>query len=100
MGSDELNDYEDEADRDEAVVTELVVEQDLSDADELPDAEGEGDSTPFDETRAAYSGVLEGDDDVDLAELASAGALLDDPDRVGDIDDPDDVNLVDDDDDD
>ena len=60
MASDELNDYENEADRDEAVVTELVVEQDLSDADELSDADGEGDSTPFDETRAAYSGVLEG----------------------------------------
>lgn len=84
---DDLDDYEGGAERDEAVVAELDAEQDLSDSEQLADTEAEGDSTHFDQTRTAYSGVVEGDDDVDVAELESAGALLDDPDRIDDDDD-------------
>jgi hypothetical protein len=51
------------------------------------------DETPFDDTRQQYSGVVEGDGDVDVEEYAQAGALLDDPEDTvllqGGIDDPD-----------
>ncbi len=90
MTPDELDDYEAEVDREEAVVAELHDERDVSDADELADVAAERDSARFDETRWAYSGVVDGDKDVDLAELKSAGALLDDPDDDVDPDDTDD----------
>lgn len=90
MTPDELDDYEAEVEREEAVVAELDDERDVSDADELADVAAERDSTPFDETRWAYSGVVDGDEDVDVAELKSAGALLDDPDDDVDPDDTDD----------
>ena len=53
----------------------------LADAAELGDSAGEQDETPFDETRLAYSGVEEGDGDVDVQELEETGAQLDDPER-------------------
>ncbi|CAN5526536.1 hypothetical protein BH24ACT5_BH24ACT5_05930 [soil metagenome] len=77
--TDELDDYEAEVERDEAAVGELAAEQDVSDADELLDLESEPDDTPFDEMRHQYTGVTGGDEDVDVEELAEAGALLDDP---------------------
>lgn len=86
---DELDDYEDEVDREEAVVAERDDERDLSDGEELADVVAERDSTPFDDTRFTYSGVVDGDEDVDVAELKSAGALLDDPDADVDPDDTD-----------
>ena len=50
------------------------------------------DETPFDETRLQYSGVEEGDGDVDVAEYEEAGALFDDPEQTvlleGGMDDP------------
>ncbi len=90
MTPDELDDYEDEVDREEAVVAERDDERDLSDGEELADVVAERDSTPFDDTRFTYSGVVDGDEDVDLAEFKSAGALLDDPDD--DDVDPDDTD--------
>ena len=92
--NDELDGYEAEVDDEEALVDELADEAELSDADELLDLEAEGDETPFDETRHEYSGVeADGDGDVDVEELAEAGALLDDPEREslleGAMDDPD-----------
>lgn len=77
--TDELDDYDDEVDDEEAIVSELAAEVELSDADEILDLEAEGDETPFDHTRLQYSGVEDGDGDVDVEELAEAGALLDDP---------------------
>ena len=79
--SDELDDYEEGAERDEAWVDEVEGELALADAEELLDAAAEPDETPFDETRLAYSGVVEGDGDVDVLELEEAGARLDDPER-------------------
>ena len=87
MTPDELDDYEDEVEREEAVVAELDDERDLSDGEELADVVAERDCTHFDETRWAYSGVVDGDEDVDVKELKSAGALLDDPDDDVDTDD-------------
>jgi len=84
---DELDDYEDEVDREEAVVAERDDERDLSDGEELADVVAERDSTPFDDTRFTYSGVVDGDEDVDVAGLRSAGALLDDPNVDVDPDD-------------
>lgn len=80
MTSDELDDYEVGLDRDEAVVSDLDAERDLSDGEELADVVAERDCTHFDETRWTYSGVVDGDEDVDVRELKSAGVLLDDPD--------------------
>ena len=85
VSTDELDEYEDIVDHDEALVSGLEVERDLSDGDELADAESERDATPFDETRCTYSGATGDGDDVDVRELRSAGALLDDP----ELDDPD-----------
>lgn len=90
MTPDDFNDYESGLDRDEAVVSGLDEEIELSDAVELSDVEAERDDTPFDESRRAYSGVVEGDDDVDISELESVGALLDDPDDADADLDPDD----------
>ncbi len=91
--SDELDDYDDDVDDEEAIVTELAAEADVSDADEILDLEAEQDETPFDKTRLQYSGVEDGDGDVDVEELAEAGALLDDPEKEvlldGAFDDPD-----------
>jgi hypothetical protein len=89
MGADELDDYEHIVDRDEELVTEIEAERLLSDSDELADADAERDTTLFDDTRCIYSGVMGNGDDVDLRELRSAGALLDDPefDADGDGDD-------------
>ena len=79
VSTDELDDYEGIVDRDEALVTELEDERLLSDADELADADEERDATSFDATRCTYTGVTGNGDDVDLRELRSAGAMLDDP---------------------
>jgi hypothetical protein len=79
--TDQLDDDEELGDEEEALVAELADEAALSDADEIVDAMAEPDETPFDETRMEYSGVEEGDGDVDVEELAEAGALLDDPER-------------------
>ena len=87
MSTDELDDYEGIVDHDEALVTELEDERLLSDGDELADAEAERDTTPFDDTRCIYTGVMGNGDDVDVRELRSAGALLDDPEVDDDADD-------------
>jgi hypothetical protein len=89
MNTDELDDYEHIVDHDEALVSELDDERMLSDGDELADADAERDNTPFDDTRCIYTGVMGNGDDVDVRELRSAGALLDDPefDADGDSDD-------------
>jgi hypothetical protein len=84
---DELDDFERVIDRDEAVVLELENERELSDADELADVIAEPDETFFDRTRWTYSGCnghTDGDGEVDVRELKSVGALLDDPDDDGD----------------
>jgi len=90
VGADELDEYEDLVDHDEAVVTVLDDERELSDGDELADAEAEADDTPFDLTRSVYSGVCGNGDDVDVRELRAAGALLDDPEFDDDADSVDD----------
>ena len=79
--SDELDDYEARAERAEAREDERERELVLADAAELGDIAAEEDETRFDETRLAYSGVEEGDGDVDVQELEEAGAQLDDPQR-------------------
>jgi hypothetical protein len=79
--SDELDDYEEGAERAEEREDELERELALADAAELPDTAAEQDETRFDETRLAYSGVEEGDGGVDVQELEEAGARLDDPER-------------------
>jgi hypothetical protein len=79
VSTDELDEYEGVVDHDEALVTELEDERELSDGDELTDAESEADDTPFDVTRCAYTGVSGNGEDVDVRELSTAGALLDDP---------------------
>jgi hypothetical protein len=79
--SDELDDYEEGTERAEALEDEREREAGLADAAELGDIAAEEDETRFDETRLAYSGVEEGDGDVDGQELAEAGAQLDDPER-------------------
>lgn len=84
MIPDELDDYERVLDRDEAVVTDLDDERDLSDGEELADVVGERDCTYFDQTRWAYSGrngEIDGDEIIDVRELKAAGSLLDDPDE-------------------
>ena len=86
MSTDELDEYEDIVDHDEALVTELEDERLLSDGDELADADAERDNTPFDDTRCIYTGVIGNGDDVDVRELRSAGALLDDPELDDDAD--------------
>ncbi len=77
--SDELDDYEDGVEQAEAHEDELEQELVLADAAEVGDITAEEDETRFDETRLAYSGVEEGDGDVDVQELEEAGARLDDP---------------------
>jgi hypothetical protein len=79
--SDELDDYEEGVERAEAVEDDLDQERSLANADQLADVDAEQDDTRFDETRRAYSGVEDGDADVDVEELEEAGALLDDPSR-------------------
>ena len=72
----------------------LAAEERVADAEEIAEllAEQE-DETAFDETRLQYSGVEEGDGDVDVAEYEEAGALFDDPEQTvlleGGMDDPD-----------
>ena len=56
MSTDELDEYEGFVDHDEAVVTEFEDERQLSDADELADADAERDATPFDDTRCTTPG--------------------------------------------
>jgi hypothetical protein len=90
MSTDELDDYEHIVDHDEALVSELDDERMLSDGDELADADAERDNTPFDETRCIYTGVMGNGDDVDVRELRSAGALLDDPEFDADGDEDED----------
>jgi hypothetical protein len=86
VSTDELDEYEGTVDHDEALVIELDDERLLSDADELADADAERDTTPFDVTRCIYTGVMGNGDDVDVRELRSAGALLDDPEVDDDAD--------------
>ena len=91
--TDELDDYEDDVEREESVADAATEEQLLADADELFNGDAEPDETPFDQTRHQYSGVTEGDGDVDIEEYEEAGALFDDPERTmlleGGMDDPD-----------
>jgi hypothetical protein len=77
--SDELDDYEKGAERAEAREDEHDRELLLADAAELDDSADEQDETRFDETRLAYSGVEEGEGDVDAQEWEEAGARFDDP---------------------
>jgi hypothetical protein len=82
MVPDELDFYEEGVDHDELLVSELDDERDVSDAVELADVEAERDTTLFDDTRCAYSGATGNGDGVDVRELRSAGAVLDDPEIV------------------
>jgi hypothetical protein len=86
MSADDLDQYEGTVDHDEALLTELADERLLSDGDELADVDAERDSTPFDDTRCTYTGATGDGDDVDIRELRSAGALLDDPELDEDAD--------------
>ena len=72
--SDEMDDYEEGEEWAEARQDDLERELVLADVEELSDSAEEQDETPFDETRLAYSGVEEGDGDVDVQELEEAGA--------------------------
>ena len=94
--SDELDEYEDGVERDEAEAAEIDEELALSDADQISDGSAEQDETSFDETRHEYSGAEEGDGDVDVEEMEEAGPLLDDPEKTAlrerAIDDPDGSN--------
>jgi hypothetical protein len=91
--SDELDEYEEGVERDEAEAAEINEELALSDADQISDGSAEQDETSFDETRHEYSGAEEGDGDVDVEEMEEAGPLLDDPEQAAlrerAIDDPD-----------
>jgi hypothetical protein len=91
--SDELDEYEDGVERDEAEAAAIDEELALSDADQISDGSAEQDETSFDETRHEYSGAEEGDGDVDVEEMEEAGPLLDDPEKTAlrerAIDDPD-----------
>jgi hypothetical protein len=86
MSADELDQYEGTVDHHEALLVEFADERLLSDGDELADVDAERDSTPFDDTRCAYTGATGDGDDVDIRELRSAGALLDDPELDEDAD--------------
>jgi hypothetical protein len=78
--SDELDDYEEGAERAEAREGERERELELVDAAELGAIAAEQYETRFDETRRlAYSGVEEGDDDVDVQELEESGTQLERP---------------------
>jgi hypothetical protein len=76
-------------------VDDDTLAEEVREADErdLVDLTSTLEDTPFDETRQQYSGVADGDADVDVEEYAEAGALLDDPEDTvllqGGIDDPD-----------
>ena len=71
----------------------LAAEERVADTAERVELAADQDETAFDETRQEYSGVEEGDGDVDVAEYEEAGALFDDPEKTallaGGIDDPD-----------
>ena len=86
--SDELDDYQESAERAEAREDDHEQELELADAAELADIAAEHDETRFDETRLAFSGVEEGDGDVDVQELEEASAQLDDPEREAPQADP------------
>ena len=58
----------------------------VRDAEDLDEIVAEQEETPFDETRLEYSGVEEGDGDVDVEEYEEAGALFDDPEVLTDPD--------------
>jgi hypothetical protein len=85
--SDDLDDYEENVERADELEDVLHDELTLADAEELDDVAAEDDETGFDEARLEYSGVEEGDGDVDMRELDEAGALLDDPEREAPTDD-------------
>jgi hypothetical protein len=75
----------------------LAAEERVADAAEVDAVAEEQGETAFDETRHAYSGVIEDSDaDVDVEEYEEAGALFDDPERIalleGGIDDPDGID--------
>jgi hypothetical protein len=80
--SDELDEYEEGVERDEAEVVGIDEELAMSDADQISDESAEQDETSFDETRHEYSGAEEGDGDVDLEQMEEAGPLLDDPEKT------------------
>lgn len=89
----DIEDIEDAGVVDDVDDDTLAEEEREADERDIGDVAAELDETPFDETRQQYSGVEEGDGDVDLAEYEAAGALLDDPEDTvllqGGIDDPD-----------
>jgi hypothetical protein len=66
--SDELNEYEEGVERDEAEAAGIDEDLALSDADQISDESAERDETSFDETRLEYSGAEEGDGDVEVEE--------------------------------
>jgi hypothetical protein len=77
-------------DGDDAELEEERIDDDIDarvrDAGDLDEVVAEQEETPFDETRLEYSGVEEGDGDVDVEEYEEAGALFDDPERLSDPD--------------
>jgi|RhiMethySRZTD1v2_1073278.scaffolds.fasta_scaffold1828387_2 hypothetical protein len=80
-------------DRDDAADAELEEERiddgidaRVRDVEDLDEIVAEQEETPFDETRLEYSGVEEGDGDVDVEEYEEAGALFDDPEVLTDPD--------------
>ena len=72
---------------------ELIEEEEQDVERDLADLVADQEETPFDETRTEYSGVEEGDGDVDVEGLEEAGAAFDDPEHTvlmhGGMDDPD-----------
>jgi hypothetical protein len=87
-GVDDVDDVDDES---------LAAEERVADAVEFDAVVEEQGETAFDETRHAYSGVIDDSDaDVDVEEYEEAGALFDDPERIalleGGIDDPDGID--------
>ena len=84
----------DDREHDDVDEESLAAEERLADADEIAELlADQEEETAFDETRLQYSGVEEGDGDVDIEEYAEAGALFDDPEQTvlleGGMDDPD-----------
>ena len=81
---------DDRDDETDAELEEQRVDDDIDarvrDTVDLDEIVAEQEETPFDETRLEYSGVEEGDGDVDVEEYEEAGALFDDPERLTDPD--------------
>ena len=81
---------DDRDDEPDAELEEQEVDDDIDarvrDTVDLDEIVAEQEETPFDETRLEYSGVEEGDGDVDVEEYEEAGALFDDPVALSDPD--------------